>query len=137
METGCRELDANAGFSTPYQPENPARKNIPSVQGVRNFVNANDRRVSPQLAYDRHVFDPNAVPTIDVNDYYDRVSDGNKNDYLPRRYPDPGLVTTSFPSAKLRPVNPNGRVNALNPRGPRALPPSGTNDTGFIVTQFC
>jgi hypothetical protein len=125
-----------AGFSTPWQPGNPSRFNLPPLQSERNYVNANDRRVSPQLAYDRHGFDPNVLPVLDVRDYYDRVSDGNANNYMPRRFPDPGLVTTSFPAAKLRPVNANGRVNALNPRVPRAMPPSGTNDTGFIVTTF-
>ena len=125
-----------AGFKTPYQPYNPTRFNWPNVQGVQNYINANDRNFAPAVRMDRHVFNPNLVPTVDVKDPFCRVLDARSNDYMPRRYPDPGCVRTVFPHANLRPAGMNGRTTALNSRSPFPMPVTGTNDTGLIVSMF-
>ena len=136
MEAAKRQFPGDAGFTTPYQPGNPSKGNVPTVQAAPNYVNANDRRESPLLAHDRHPFDPTAIPTIDVRDYYNRNLDANKNDYNPRKYPDPGLVRTAFPHAPLRPARMNGRTTAFNSPHPAPMPASGTNDVGQIVSRF-
>lgn len=122
----------------PYQPYNPTRHNIPTLQNSSNYANANDFRPSPQLAQDRIANDPHATPKLELRDGYTRLPDLRypNNDYNPRKYPTPNSVQTYFPPRVLPPVHPNGTVNAYNALAPRPFPFNGTNDVAFICSKF-
>lgn len=121
------------GYNAPYQPGNPSNGNVPTIQGITNYVNANDFR-GQTYAYERITQNPHGYPKVVLKNNQYTPLDAFNNRMQPRKYPDPSCQTTKYPSRKTRKPPMNGSVCAYNPVKPLNLPASGTNDVGFIVT---
>lgn len=123
------------GISVRYQPDNPSAVNQPTLQGVQAYVNGNDfNRVSKDGLYNRYPVQQCLVPRIDLKNYRYTPLDANKNQYNPRRFPDPMTAMTAYPARRLKKAPMNGSTTAYNPPNPFGMPPSGTNNVAFIVT---
>lgn len=114
---------------------NPTPSGV-EIQDATNRGNRGDGNRAHLVQLDRYPIDTTRIAPVQLRDRFCKVLAANKNDYNPRKYPDPGLSTTCFPARKLAPVPMNGSVCSYNPPVPHKLPPSGTNDVSFIVSRF-